>query len=140
MENSQTMRITPGSCNLEPGEIDLGLLARWGFEPTPKGMAGSGLMSRNVDDLNIQLRQWPDTAANRWLHATTHRVVNEALAEECRREGRKICVGTQAILTYDNLIEAIPERVFMGGSRNANFTGGFARIVGWAVLFSRTET
>ena len=31
MENSQTMRVTPGSsvnCDLETGEIDLGLLAR----------------------------------------------------------------------------------------------------------------
>jgi transposase len=37
---------------------------------------------RNLDDLNLQLRHWLDTAANPRLHATTHRVVNEAFAEE----------------------------------------------------------
>src|SRR5271165_6167386 len=37
---------------------------------------------RNLDDLNIQLRHWLDTAANPRVHATTNRVVNEAFAEE----------------------------------------------------------
>jgi transposase len=37
---------------------------------------------RNLDDLNGQLRQWLDTVANPRIHATTHRVVNEAFAEE----------------------------------------------------------
>jgi transposase len=41
-----------------------------------------GASFRNLDDLNIQLRQWLDTVANRRLHATTQRVVNEAFAEE----------------------------------------------------------
>jgi len=38
--------------------------------------------SANLDDLNIQLRQWLDTVANPRLHATTRRVVNEAFAEK----------------------------------------------------------
>jgi len=37
---------------------------------------------RNLDDLNAQLRHWLDTIANPRVHATTHRVVNEAFAEE----------------------------------------------------------
>jgi transposase len=37
---------------------------------------------RNLDDLNDQLRHWLDTIANPRVHATTHRVVNEAFAEE----------------------------------------------------------
>ncbi|HEX5259486.1 MAG TPA: IS21 family transposase [Sphingomicrobium sp.] len=37
---------------------------------------------RNLDDLNLQLRHWLDTVANPRTHATTHRVVNEAFAEE----------------------------------------------------------
>ena len=37
---------------------------------------------RNLDDLNGQLRYWLDTVANPRVHATTHRVVNEAFAEE----------------------------------------------------------
>lgn len=37
---------------------------------------------RNLDDLNGQLRHWLDTVANPRVHATTHRVVNEAFAEE----------------------------------------------------------
>jgi len=36
----------------------------------------------NLDDLNAQLRHWLDTVANPRVHATTHRVVNEAFAEE----------------------------------------------------------
>ena len=39
---------------------------------------------RNLDDLNEQLRHWLDTVANPRVHATTHRVVNEAFAEERR--------------------------------------------------------
>jgi transposase len=41
-----------------------------------------GGVFRNLDDLNGQLRRWLDTIANPRLHATTHRVVNEAFAEE----------------------------------------------------------
>ena len=41
-----------------------------------------GGVFRNLDDLNGQLRHWLDTVANPRLHATTHRVVNEAFAEE----------------------------------------------------------
>jgi len=37
---------------------------------------------RDLDDLNLQLRHWLDTVANPRVHATTHRVVNEAFAEE----------------------------------------------------------
>jgi hypothetical protein len=37
---------------------------------------------RNLDDLNIQLRQWLDTVANPRVHATTRRIVNETFAEE----------------------------------------------------------
>jgi transposase len=36
----------------------------------------------NLDDLNRQLRCWLDNVANARVHATTHRVVNEAFAEE----------------------------------------------------------
>ena len=36
--------------------------------------------SRNLDDLNGQLRHWLDVVANPRVHATTHRVVNEAFA------------------------------------------------------------
>ena len=41
-----------------------------------------GGVFRNLDDLNGQLRRWLDTIANPRLHATTHRVVNQAFAEE----------------------------------------------------------
>lgn len=41
-----------------------------------------GACFRNLDDLNGQLRHWLDTVANPRVHATTHRVVNEAFAEE----------------------------------------------------------
>ena len=41
-----------------------------------------GGVSRNLDDLNEQLRHWLDTVANPRLHATTNRVVKEAFAEE----------------------------------------------------------
>ena len=37
---------------------------------------------RDLDDLNLQLRGWLDTVANPRVHATTHRVVNEAFAQE----------------------------------------------------------
>ena len=37
---------------------------------------------KNLDDLNLQLRHWLDTIANPRRHATTHRIVNEAFAEE----------------------------------------------------------
>ena len=37
---------------------------------------------RNLDDLNGQLRHWLDTVANPRVHATTHRIINEAFAEE----------------------------------------------------------
>jgi transposase len=37
---------------------------------------------RNLDDLNLQLREWLDSVANPRVHATTRRVVNEAFAEE----------------------------------------------------------
>ena len=37
---------------------------------------------RNLDDLNEQLSHWLATVANPRVHATTHRVVNEAFAEE----------------------------------------------------------
>src|SRR5437763_1952035 len=36
----------------------------------------------NLDDLNQQLRRWLDGVANPRVHATTHRVVNAAFAEE----------------------------------------------------------
>jgi transposase len=41
-----------------------------------------GGVFRNLEDLNAQLRHWLDTVANPRVHATTHRVVNEAFAEE----------------------------------------------------------
>ena len=41
-----------------------------------------GGVFRNLDDLNRQLRQWLDLVANPRVHATTHRVVSEAFAEE----------------------------------------------------------
>ena len=37
---------------------------------------------RNLEDLNGQLHQWLETVANPRVHATTHRIVNEAFAEE----------------------------------------------------------
>ena len=37
---------------------------------------------KDLDDLNLQLRHWLETVANPRLHATTHRIVNEAFAEE----------------------------------------------------------
>jgi transposase len=37
---------------------------------------------RNLDDLNEQLSHWLATVANPRVHATTHRVVSEAFAEE----------------------------------------------------------
>src|SRR4051794_37538126 len=37
---------------------------------------------RNLDDLNGQLRHWLHAVANARVHATTHRIVNEAFAEE----------------------------------------------------------
>ena len=40
-----------------------------------------GGVFRNLDDLNEQLRHWLDTVANPRVHATTNRVVNEAVAE-----------------------------------------------------------
>ncbi|MGZ5099092.1 MAG: IS21 family transposase [Usitatibacter sp.] len=36
----------------------------------------------NLEDMNGQLRQWLDAVANPRVHATTHRVVNEAFTEE----------------------------------------------------------
>ena len=41
-----------------------------------------GGVFRDLDDLNGQLRHWLDRIANPRVHATTHRVVNEAFAEE----------------------------------------------------------
>jgi transposase len=41
-----------------------------------------GGVFQNLDDLNLQLRHWLDTVANPRVHATTHRVVNEAFADE----------------------------------------------------------
>jgi transposase len=41
-----------------------------------------GGIFRNLDDLNGQLRHWLETVANPRVHATTHRVVSEAFAEE----------------------------------------------------------
>jgi hypothetical protein len=41
-----------------------------------------GASFRNLEDLNGQLRHWLDTVANPRVHATTHRIVNEAFAEE----------------------------------------------------------
>ncbi|MDR3420746.1 MAG: IS21 family transposase, partial [Xanthobacteraceae bacterium] len=41
-----------------------------------------GSTFRNLDDLNAQLRHWLDNVANPRVHATTHRVVSEAFAEE----------------------------------------------------------
>jgi len=41
-----------------------------------------GASFRNLEDLNSQLRHWLDSVANARIHATTHRVVNEAFAEE----------------------------------------------------------
>ena len=37
---------------------------------------------RNLDDLNLQLGQWLDWIANRWLHGTTGQVVLEHFIEE----------------------------------------------------------
>jgi hypothetical protein len=88
------MRITPGSSVNSTSNRSRSTWAcspGWVSNRTSKGMAGPGLMSRNLDDLNIQLRQWLDTVANRRLHATTQRVVNEAFAEECRTEAFATC-------------------------------------------------
>jgi hypothetical protein len=44
---------------------------------------------RNLDDLNAQTRYWLDMVANLRVHATTQRVVNEALAR--RTDISKCC-------------------------------------------------
>ena len=41
-----------------------------------------GRTFRSADDLNLQFREWLDTVANVWLHATTQRIVSEHFAEE----------------------------------------------------------
>ena len=41
-----------------------------------------GAEFRNLDDLDLQFRQWLDQIANRRLHGTTGRVVIERFAEE----------------------------------------------------------
>ena len=41
-----------------------------------------GGVFRNLDDLNLQFKDWLADVANPRLHATTGRVVNEAFAEE----------------------------------------------------------
>lgn len=40
------------------------------------------VLGRDLDDLSLQLRGWLDTVANLRVHATTHRVANEAFAQE----------------------------------------------------------
>ena len=54
---------------------------------------------RNLDDLNIQLRNWLDTVANPRVHATTQRVVDEAFAQESQSQNvaaRALPSGSQA--------------------------------------------
>ena len=41
-----------------------------------------GGVFHDLEDLNAQLRRWLDDVANPRVHATTHRIVNEAFAEE----------------------------------------------------------
>ncbi len=41
-----------------------------------------GGVFRDLEDLNAQLRRWLDTVANPRLHATTHRIVNDAFTDE----------------------------------------------------------
>jgi transposase len=56
---------------------------------------------RNLDDLNGQLRHWLDTVANPRVHATTHRVVNEAFAEEKAALKRLPLAPYQAVLRLE---------------------------------------
>ena len=59
---------------------------------------------RNLDDLNVQLREWLDQVANRRTHATTRRVVAEHFAEE-QPHLQKLPAGPfQAVLKLERRI------------------------------------
>jgi transposase len=59
---------------------------------------------RNLDDLNVQFRQWQDEVANARVHATTRRVVAEHFAEE-RPHLLALPAGTfQAVLRLERRI------------------------------------
>ena len=60
-----------------------------------------GGVFRNLDDLNGQLRHWLDTVANPRVHATTHRVVNEAFAEEKASLQALPCAPYRAVLRLE---------------------------------------
>ena len=63
-----------------------------------------GRRFRNLDDLNVQFRQWLDEVANPRMHATTRRVVTEHFAEE-RPSLRPLPVGPfQAVLRLERRI------------------------------------
>lgn len=58
--------------------------------------------SRNLDDLNAQLRDWLDTVANVRLHGTTQKIVSEVFAAEsqelqdCRPSASMPCSSSSA--------------------------------------------
>ena len=63
-----------------------------------------GRSFRNLDDLNVQFRQWLDQVANARTHATTRRVVAEHFAEE-RSALQPLTEGTfQAVLRLERRI------------------------------------
>ena len=63
-----------------------------------------GRSFRNLDDLNVQFRQWLDQVANVRTHATTHRVVAEHFAEE-RPSLQSLPAGSfQAVLRLERRI------------------------------------
>jgi len=63
-----------------------------------------GSRFRNLDDLNVQFRQWLDDVANRRTHATTRRVIVEHFGEE-RSQLMPLPAGTfQAVLRLERRI------------------------------------
>ena len=59
---------------------------------------------RDLEDLNVQLRQWLDTVANPRVHATTCRVVDEAFAEERSALGPLPLAPYQAVLRLERRV------------------------------------
>jgi hypothetical protein len=59
---------------------------------------------RNLEDLNLQLRQWIGSVANPRVHATTGRIVNEAFAEERQALTPLPLVPYRAVLRLDRRI------------------------------------
>ena len=59
---------------------------------------------RNLDDLNVQFDGWRETVVNPRVHATTRRVVNEALAEERPNLTRLPAIPYNAVLTIERRV------------------------------------